>query len=174
MVVFAYAVTTVNPVLETDQYPLPRPEDLMTCLTGGQTRSFFSLSTNGSGQRVASLCHSKHKGLYRYLRLPFGVSSALAVFQNAMDTILQGLPQVICYLDDILVTGSTPQEHYNPKLPISLAGDASNYGIGAVLSHVDAKGQEHPIALYQELDFPVYRCMMVSVCQMYQVCYQCQ
>ena len=37
--------------------------------------------------------------------------------------------------------------HYNPKLPISLAGDASNYGIGAVLSHVDAKGQEHPIAL---------------------------
>ena len=36
--------------------------------------------------------------------------------------------------------------HYNPNLPISLAGDASNYGIGAVLSHVDAKGQEHPIA----------------------------
>ena len=51
------------------------------------------------------------KGLYRYLRLPFGVSSAPAVFQKAMDTILQGLPQVICYLDDILVTGSTPHEH---------------------------------------------------------------
>jgi len=28
-----------------------------------------------------------------------------------MDTILQGLPHVICYLDDILVTGSTSQEH---------------------------------------------------------------
>ena len=26
---------TLNPYLETDQYPLPRPEDLMTCLTGG-------------------------------------------------------------------------------------------------------------------------------------------
>ena len=36
--------------------------------------------------------------------------------------------------------------HYDPKLPIRLAGDASNYRIGAVLSHVDAKGQEHPIA----------------------------
>ena len=36
--------------------------------------------------------------------------------------------------------------HYNPNLAISLAGDASNYGIGAVLLHVDAKGQEHPIA----------------------------
>ena len=36
--------------------------------------------------------------------------------------------------------------HYNPELPIRLAGDASNYGIGAVLSHVDSDGQEHPIA----------------------------
>ena len=36
--------------------------------------------------------------------------------------------------------------HYNPKLPLRLAGNASNYGIGAVLSHVDATGQEHPIA----------------------------
>ena len=36
--------------------------------------------------------------------------------------------------------------HYDPELPIRLAGDASNYGIGAVLSHVDNNGQEHPIA----------------------------
>ena len=36
--------------------------------------------------------------------------------------------------------------HYNPEIPIRLAGDASNYGIGAVLSHVDSHGQEHPIA----------------------------
>ena len=36
--------------------------------------------------------------------------------------------------------------HYDPKLPVRLAGDTSNYGIGAVLSHVDPKGQEYPIA----------------------------
>ena len=28
-----------------------------------------------------------------------------------MDTVLQGLPKVICYLDDILISGTTPQEH---------------------------------------------------------------
>ena len=35
---------------------------------------------------------------------------------------------------------------YDPKLPIHLAGDASNYGIGAVLSHVLPDGTEHPVA----------------------------
>ena len=28
-----------------------------------------------------------------------------------MDAILQGLPRVICYLNDILITGATPEEH---------------------------------------------------------------
>jgi len=52
-----------------------------------------------------------HKGLYRYNRLPFGVASAPAIFQKVMDTILQGLPNVFCYLDDILITGATQIEH---------------------------------------------------------------
>ena len=35
---------TVNPVLETDQYPLPQPEDLMTCLMGGRKFAKLDLS----------------------------------------------------------------------------------------------------------------------------------
>ena len=33
------------------------------------------------------------------------------MFQQIMDTILQGIPGVLCYVDDILVTGSTDEEH---------------------------------------------------------------
>ena len=52
-----------------------------------------------------------HKGLYQYTHMPYGISSAPAVFQRVMDTTLQGLSNVLCCLDDILVTGATDQEH---------------------------------------------------------------
>ena len=42
---------------------------------------------------------------------PSGVSSAPGIFQRTMDSMLQGFPGVVCYLDDILVTGKTTQEH---------------------------------------------------------------
>ena len=44
-----------------------------------------------------------------------------------------------------LLTSDAVLVHYDSKLPIKLACDASSYGVGAVLSHVFEKG-EHPIA----------------------------
>ncbi|XP_062380634.1 uncharacterized protein K02A2.6-like [Sardina pilchardus] len=51
------------------------------------------------------------KGLFTYNRLPYGVSSAPAVFQRTMENLLQGIPMVAVYLDDILVTGENVQAH---------------------------------------------------------------
>ena len=52
-----------------------------------------------------------HRGLYRCTRLPFGVASAPALFQKLMDSVLQGIQHVICYIDNILVTSSSGEEH---------------------------------------------------------------
>jgi len=52
-----------------------------------------------------------HLGLFRCHRLPFGIASAPTIFQHVMVTILQGIPHVIYYIDDVLVTGKTEEEH---------------------------------------------------------------
>ena len=52
-------------------------------------------------------------GRYRYLRMPFGISSAPEEYQRRMHNILQGLPGVEVIADDILVygSGSTKEEY---------------------------------------------------------------
>ena len=106
----------LDSLLEIDQYPLPKPDDLFASLAGG--KQFSKIDLTSAYQQMSIDQHSKelvvintHKGLYRYTRLPFGVASASAIFHKAMDTVLQGLPNVICYLDDILITGRNEEEH---------------------------------------------------------------
>ena len=66
--------------------------------------------------KLEYLTINTHKGLYRYTHLRFGVSSTPSIFQANMDQILQGVEKTICYLDNILVTGSNETEHLNNTL----------------------------------------------------------
>ena len=107
---------TVNPAIDVDQYPLPRSEDMFAVLAGN--KYFSKLDLRDAYQQLLLDENSRkyvtintHRGLYRYTRLPYGVASAGAVFQRTMDTILQGLEGVICYIDDILITSKTYEEH---------------------------------------------------------------
>ena len=54
-----------------------------------------------------------HDGLFQYNRIPFGITSAPSIFQRAMDSLVQGLPRVSPYLDDILVSGVDEEDHLN-------------------------------------------------------------
>ena len=107
---------TVNPVLKVNQYPMPTPEDLFATLAGGQTFTKLDLShaylqvlLEPDSRKYATI--NTHKGLYQYQRLPFGIASAPAVFQEIMEKILQGIPGVIVYIDNILVSGKNEEEH---------------------------------------------------------------
>ena len=52
-----------------------------------------------------------HKGLFRYNRLPNGVSSAPGIFQRTMEGLLQGIPSTGVLLNNILITGPSTDEH---------------------------------------------------------------
>ena len=100
-------------MLQIDQYPVPKAEDLFATLAEGQ--KFTKLDLSQAYQQVlldeASrefVTINTHKGLYQFNRLPFGVTSAPAIFQQTMEKILQGLSGVTVYID---VTRCNDAEH---------------------------------------------------------------
>lgn len=107
---------SLNPYIEVDQYPLPRIEELFVKLQGGT--HFSKLDLQNAYQQVCLDEDSKdlvtistHRGLYRYNRAPFGIASIPAKFQKLMESLFQGIANVVVFLDDILITGKTRQEH---------------------------------------------------------------
>ena len=107
---------TINRVAKLDVYPLPRIEEILASLAGGT--KFTKLDLAHAYQQVQLDEESKKfttintsKGLYQYTRLPFGIASAPAIFQRTMEGLLQGIPNVSVYLDDILITGKSDEEH---------------------------------------------------------------
>lgn len=52
-----------------------------------------------------------HKMSFTYNRPPYGVSSAPAMFQRAMESLLQGVLRTVVYLDDIMITGVDEEDH---------------------------------------------------------------
>ena len=125
---------TVNQCADVDHYPLPNTENLFATLAGGQVFSKIDLSHTYQQVELhedsqKELTINTHKGLYRYKRLPFGVSSAPAIFQRIMDQLLQGVKFTVCHLDEILISGGSPEEHL------------------AILEDVFGRLQEHGIRL---------------------------
>ena len=107
---------TVNKVCQPDKYPLPRIEDLYAKLSGGTVFSVLDLSM-AYQQIIVSMETRKYltinttKGLFAFNRLPAGISAAPGIFQRIMDALFSNVEGVVCYLDDILVTGKNKHEH---------------------------------------------------------------
>ena len=53
-------------------------------------------------EKSQELCTiNTYLGLFRPKRLPYGVASNPAIWQQTMDKIFTGLPGVFCFVDDI-------------------------------------------------------------------------
>lgn len=70
--------------------------------------AFFQLEIAEDHREITTI--TTPKGLFRFKRLPFGIKTAPAIFQQAMDSTLAGLG-VYAYIDDVIVLGSNRQEH---------------------------------------------------------------
>ena len=108
--------STVNTQLRVEHYPIPSAEEIRQNLAGGQKFSkidlkcaYQQMKLDEASQELCTI--STLKGLYRYTRLPFGIASSPAIWQQFMEQALSGLTGLTVMQDDVLVTGANDDEH---------------------------------------------------------------
>lgn len=107
---------TVNPLLIVDEHPLSTVDELFASMSGGKIfskidlkQAYLQLPLTESDKEILTL--NTHKGLYRSNRLMYGVASAPAIWQRTIESILNGIPGIAIFLDDIRIMGKNPEEH---------------------------------------------------------------
>ena len=106
----------LNSGVQHEIHPLPKVDETLAQLTGG---TIFSKLDANSGFWQTPLSPESRPlttfitlfGRFCFNKLPFGISSTPEHFQRRMSNILQGIDDVVCQMDDILVFGRTPKEH---------------------------------------------------------------
>ena len=106
----------LNESVLRETYPIPQVDETLAQLAGA---TFFSKLYPNSGFWQIPLSAESHLlttfitpyGRYCFNKLPFGITSAPELFQRRMSRILEGLPGVLCLMDDIIIFGTTQEEH---------------------------------------------------------------
>lgn len=107
----------LNAITKTDRYPIPLIDELIDKLRGQSIYSTLDLR-DGYWQVPMRECDREKTaftiqgiGHFEFNVMPFGLCNAPATFQRMMSNILKDLPGTSVYLDDIIVSGASIQEH---------------------------------------------------------------
>lgn len=108
----------LNAVTIPDTYPIPDINSTLASL--GDAKLFTTLDlTSGfhqilmSERDIPKTAFSTMNGKYEYLRLPFGLRNAPAIFQRMIDDVLKEIIGKICYvyIDDVIVFSKSEEDH---------------------------------------------------------------
>jgi hypothetical protein len=106
----------LNDAICRPHYPMLTLEDVTNDLSGAShfsildiTHAYWSVKLDHESSLLT--CFSTPFGRYRYLRLPFGISSSGDIFMQKCNEIFENSPGVHCIVDDILISGRSRAEH---------------------------------------------------------------
>ncbi|KAL7724308.1 hypothetical protein ACLKA6_006056 [Drosophila palustris] len=102
-----------------DAYPLPRIHHILERLRNARYISTLDLKSGywqipmARGSREYTAFTVPGRGLFHWKVMPFGLHSAPATFQRALDSVIgpDMEPYAFAYLDDIIVSGASLEEH---------------------------------------------------------------
>lgn len=116
---FCFDGRRLNSVTKTDAYPLPRVDSILSMLRDAKYMS--SIDLRKAFWQIPLQEDSKEKtafsvpgrGLFHFKVVPFGLINSAQCQQRLMDAVFGPKlePKVFCYLDDVIVTSSSFEEH---------------------------------------------------------------
>ena len=99
-----------------ERHILPSVEHILAQLRGAKVftkldanSGFWQIKLSEESSRLTTFLTPF--GRFRFNRLPFGITSAPEHFQRRMSDILTGLEGTLCMIDNVLVYGSSQEEH---------------------------------------------------------------
>eukprot|EP00111_Clytia_hemisphaerica_P016400 TCONS_00048555-protein len=108
----------LNAVTKKDAYPIPRVNDVLDQLGGAK---YFSTCDLQSGfhqvpltaRSIPKTAFVTHRGLFEYVRLPFGPSNGPSKFERLLEDIFRNelWDFVSIFIDDIIIHSKTFEEH---------------------------------------------------------------
>lgn len=110
--------TGLNSQLQDHRYPIPVIEDIYAAIGPRKYYSIIDVRDAYFQVEVAEECRhfltiNTHRGLYTMNRLPQGIKPAATIFQQMMETVINKMPQVFPYIDDVIVASDSLEEHIN-------------------------------------------------------------
>ncbi|PLW40538.1 hypothetical protein PCANC_16768 [Puccinia coronata f. sp. avenae] len=109
----------LNTYTSADRYPIPKISETLNNLAKAKFLTSMDVLKGfhqnviapDSRQYLRIICH---KGIYEYLRMPFGIKNAPSHFQRMMDMEFRkelAEKWIIIYIDDIIIMSNTWEEH---------------------------------------------------------------
>ena len=100
----------LNEISEKDAYLSPRIDDALAVLSPAKFYTAMDLRSGYwqipmDSASIEKTAFTTKLGLFEFVRMPFGLSSAVATFQRIMDDVFRDLlwEYVVVYLEDIII-----------------------------------------------------------------------
>ncbi|XP_006813839.1 uncharacterized protein LOC100372062 [Saccoglossus kowalevskii] len=106
----------VNALTVTDSYPLPRIEDCIDKVGKAKyiskvdlLKGYWQVPLTNKAKEISAFVTPD--GLFHCKVLPFGMKNAPATFQRLMDRVIQGVPNCVVYIDDVVIYSENWESH---------------------------------------------------------------
>ena len=104
----------LNPIMKKISYPLPVIEDILSLVSRRKIYSILDLFSGYWNVRLDPKTKEKatftcHMRTYTFGCLLFGLVHAGALLQELMNTVLEGLPFALPYIDHMAIVSETPE-----------------------------------------------------------------